>query len=134
MNKREMADYIRRNAVFRIHDEVATAAAAALEREADAEDKAKPKVTLKEQARVVDLMQRDTEYGLVPRARPGSTIASTMISELSAAADTLYRLDEEGGKLLAELNRLTDSGRHFECVTWKLTADLLRALGVEPKS
>ncbi len=93
----------------------------ALEREAAAEEKAKPKVTLEEQVRVVDLMRRDTESGLVSRACPGSTIASTMISELAAAADTIRRLDEEGPELLKAFVMANDIHK------------FLRSIGVEPK-
>lgn len=52
---------------------------------------------------------------------------------LAAAAATLRNLDEDGGKLLAELDRMIAAKRTIECVTWKPTADFLRSLGVEKK-
>lgn len=160
MNKREMADYIRRNAVFRIHDEVATAAAAALEREAEREEKpstrcsvsiagglvhgdfervtavqalileneklrrearereekAKPKVTLLEQRRVAAQAAADYSSGGEPETRDG----------FYAIADTLRRLDEEGGKLLL---RLFSSDRDAS----RASGEFIRSLGVEPK-
>lgn len=87
----------------------------ALRREAEREEQERPSYSLKEQ--IDDI---ESEFH-------GTDTAG------NAAAATLRKLDEEGGKLLAELDRMIAAKRTIECVTWKPTADFLRSLGVEKK-
>lgn len=88
----------------------------ALEREADAEEKAKPKVTLEEQAEACGCIVA------------GLGLSDIGMKRIAAAADTIRRLDEEGGKLLHESLGIimSSTGVRFR--------DLLRSLGVEPRS
>ena len=109
------------------------AARAALREKAEREEQERPKVTLAEQASAALLMARDAWSGLIPRLRPTSDADLAVTQQLYAAAATLRKLDEEGGKLLAELDRMIAAKRTIECVTWRPTADFLRSLGVEPK-
>lgn len=122
MNKREMAKRLREWAQPATHyDDAATceAAAAALEREAEREEQEWPKVTLAQMAEACSYAS-----GLA---------CGPHVAWLDLATATLRKLDEEGGKLLAELDRMIAAKRAIECVTWRPTAALLRALSVEPK-
>ena len=96
----------------------------ALEREADAEEKAKPKVTLKEM-----ISELKNPYSVVsaPKGLENTRYASKERERVCvAAADTLRRLDEEGGKLLL---RLFSSDRDAS----RASGEFIRSLGVEPK-
>lgn len=101
----------------------------ALRREAEREEQERTKVTLAKQ----------TDAVAAWRGCCGLPTSSCNCVEhldcptMKAAAATLRKLDEEGGKLLAELDRMIAAKRILECVTWKPTAALLRALGVEKK-
>lgn len=112
MNKREMAKQFRAVADkpwFALQPEDYEAAAAALEREAEREEKERPKVTLAEMVRECS-RDIDCEHNT---------------SKLLAAADTLERLRVEGGKFIA---------RHDENCTIPcgcVACVLLRSLGCE---
>ena len=136
MNKREMANelMLRANRLraqsgspeFVAEAKLNVAASEALHREADAEEKAKPKVTLKEM-----ISELENPYSVVPapKSLKSTCYASTERERVCvAAADTLRRLDEEGGKLLHESLGIimSSTGVRFR--------DLLRSLGVEPRS
>jgi hypothetical protein len=108
----------------------AKAGAEALEREAAREEAERPKVTLAEMVTTL-------------RAKPGNADCPDCAAPLAgyhcdgrrvrldAAASTLKRLAEEGGKLLAwELSIATQA----ELASYaRDVRDLLRSLGVEPK-
>lgn len=116
MNKREIAERLLTYRKFSGDQVVADLewAAEALQREADAEEKAKPKVTLKDQVDVV-----------------ASARCEGFEVQLKAAADTLRRLDDEGGELLGWL--LTYHGTNGPTTCGLKAVTLLRSLGVEPK-
>lgn len=92
-----------------------TRAIEALEREADAEEKARPKVTLKEQ--VEALRWASTLTGMGP--------------SVAAAADTLRYLEEGGGRLLLGQDQAARGAVGPSKLAY---AQFLRSLGVEPRS
>ena len=118
MNKREMANQLRKwsgqgitytlGREVLMSGEIAAAAAEALEREAEREEQDRPVYSLKEQ--IADI---DDEFS-------GTDTAG------NAAAATLRKLDEEGGKLLARHANTTFACCCDGCV-------LAHSLGVEPK-
>ena len=129
MNKREMAAECRKWIDHFWRDEsgptavrvkeVLNASAAALEREAEAEEKAKPKVTLEQQIAAVE-SSRDYCHSSGIECACGSL---PTCPRMDAAADTLRRLRDEGWKVL---------GKYHTSEPCPAT-DLLRSLGVEPK-
>lgn len=139
MNKREMAKHLRKFAGNTItytlgnevlmSGEIAAAAAAALEREADAEEKAKPKVTLKEQVNAIRKYLAEQAVfheadGICRHKAFGNC------DHAAAAADTLRRLDDEGGKLLDKYDRGSAPGH----IVLEQMLEFLRSLGVESRS
>ncbi len=100
--------------------EIASEAAAALEREADAEEKARPKVTLQEQEHALMGARLCAATSCMCRMSP-----SLRCHRLDAAADTLRRLREDGGDLLRKHLNTTFPCTCVGCV-------LARSLGVEP--
>lgn len=117
MTKREQVDRLRRavDSAFLVTPQMANdiaAAADALAREAEAEEKAKPKVTLRAQE---EACHACGEFS----ARPVGDVCA----DLLAAADTLRRLREEGPSQMADLRQLG----MYRAVAF------LRSLGVEPR-
>lgn len=95
------------------------AGAAALEREADAEEKAKPKVTLENQIHRLNWLSGKLLAGSV---RGGNAADA---AECDAAAETIRRLDEDGGRWR----------HHLQVNRFDLPSidAILESLGVEPK-
>lgn len=119
MNKREMATIVRlwgeTEINGRMHSkEICNAAASALEREAESEEKTKPKVTL---AEMVDAVQ----FAIDNHDKFCHCSADIKAPRLTAAADTLRRLREEGRKIVKEHSDI-------ECNAFSF----LRSLVVEP--
>jgi len=123
MNKREMANQLRKWAgqgiTYKIgsetlmSDEIASEAAAALEREAAREERARPKVTLEQQQEACS-DAADTER-LHDIDKPA----------MQAASDTLRRLREEGPNLIHQVSQRQAPCSCNQC-------DFLRSIGVKP--
>lgn len=136
MNKRDMAACVREwgrcEINGRLHSkDICDAAAAALEREADAEEKAKPKVTLKEM-----ISELENPYSVVPapESLKITCYASTERERVCvAAANTIRRLDEEGKRFLIEArgqSELFSSGDIWPAV--RVMCSFLRSVVTEP--
>lgn len=124
MNKRDMVAKMRRAAesMLVVTPELSDhimAGAAALEREAEAEEKARPNVTLEEQA---EFIASRAVAGPCSCGRPNDPCEDSK-RRFAAAAETLRRLREDGGKMLAH-----HQGGHSDI------GRFLRSLGVEPKA
>lgn len=116
MNKREMASLVRSNKPYVMDDmsKALEASALALEREAEAEEKAK-KVTLEDMEIICDIVAR------------GCSVSHDGMTKMGMCQDLLRRLREEGGAFLDSIGNNPVGDYTLAMRDW------LRSLGVEPK-